>query len=452
MLSSCYNDENDIAKVIKASNFDEYFFLQPGICNCGHGACNDKWYDLCPREDVNCNSSGCPTENPQKYISDDGVIQWKDGESITFQSRNTILKSGQGFIGFRLGSVPGFGSDGEPLDKDTTIWNSIWLMGVDQKNECDGDSCLEIDIYEDMRCGCDWQWWKAPKMSIHDWAQGQAGPASGDGCFGLYLDGTPEGTPVCKDKNIITSPTKTWPNGWENAKGRIFNNASWYTFITGKKPNVKVYIGVSLDGWLPSGPNDVSAEIIKNKSDFLIESPDGAIKGGSEGGYQFSVTSTSKSDQPLSDDNKWHIPCISVIDTGAASQAPNPPPTSPPPPSPSPQKINQNPPSQPPPQPPPMQPPPMQPQPPTKHDASKSACSANKGCVHLAGDCCPTPSGTNLACCDNVETYKIESSNVDPDPSKCKVAGVKKSMTIAIIITLIVGLGLIIMIHSSMKR
>ena len=418
MSTSCFNDENDIAKVITAANFDKYFFLNTGICNCGHGACNNKHYDLCPYGEENCDSSGCPSTNAVEYIPQDGVIQWKDGKSISFQTQKPILTSGQGFVGFRLKSVPGMNENGDPTSSDTNIWNSIWLMGVDQQNQCDGDSCLEIDIYEDMRCGCDWNWWNSPKMSIHDWAQGQSGPASGDGCFGMYLNGQVEETPTCKGKNIITKASKMWPMGWDNAKTKVYKNASWYTLITGTKPNVKVYIGVSLDGWLPSGPSEATVDAVKEKSDFLMESPDGSITGGSKGGFKFSLTSTSTNNTVPTENTDWNIPCISVIDTGnLPKEEDHSKPDMPHLPEHMPHFGRKHPHNTSKPPPPPLPSPPAPPPSPSNQDTTDDpSCSSYPQCSHLAGDCCPTTSGIYLGCCQrphqSIENYTPEDGDV----------------------------------------
>ena len=61
---------------------------------------------------------GCPTD-PSEFISGPGIIEWKNGQSLTFRTKNPVLPSGEGFLGFKLNSVP----------MNSNIWNSIWLMG-----------------------------------------------------------------------------------------------------------------------------------------------------------------------------------------------------------------------------------------------------------------------------------------------------------------------------------
>lgn len=311
--------------LIRASTFDQFFVIDTGVDNCTRGITKD------------FKSTGCPTTNIAAYIPEPGKIIWKDGQSITFRTKEPILKSGQGFVGFVLDKVP----VGE------TYWNSIWLMGPNQHQMCMGDSCFEIDIYEMMESGQ--QWWSAPKISFHDWGrqrvncsdihenfecerrgctfekhtEPKCGPDKavlGEGCFGLYLDSHVEGQ-SCSGKNIITKPSKEWPRGWEfvpKGQSKMPSGASWFAMVTGPAKNgsnagnVSATVGISLSGWLPKDKGDLKH--YREHADFLVETPIHSVKGNTVGGFYLCLTSTAKPDKSPADGSFWKIPAMSVID------------------------------------------------------------------------------------------------------------------------------------------
>jgi len=268
--------------VIDKQNFNTYFKLNTGIANCKQG--------IIP----GASSTGCPAFS-EAFIPSPGQIVWQGGHSLTFQTNEAVLWSGQGFVGFKLNSVP----------EGPTEWNSIWLIGKDQYESCTGNSCLEIDIYEMMNSGEGW--WSSPKISLHDWKRGQDG-----GCFGLYLDGSLEGN-TCTGKNIIKSASKWWPSN-RDWRSSLYKGASWFTLITKQNGSVKVYVGINLSGWLPSSQADISVDTVKNNADFLVESPDNSIKGDTQGGFLLSLSSTAVPGKQPADGSRWDIPVITVID------------------------------------------------------------------------------------------------------------------------------------------
>ena len=249
-----FGTSSSLPNIISNDNFDQYFMVDTGIANCS-------------------NQSGCPT-NTSEYITSPGIIEWKNGKSITFRTKNPVLPSGQGFLGFKLNSVP--------MNKN--IWNSIWLMGKNMGHSTCGP-CLEIDIYELMN-----QWWNGvPKISFHDWPSGLgAEPKNDQGCFGIYLNGG-IGDGTCNNKygNII----KNW--NWNSVQSKIYSGASWYTLVTKDSSGPLIYVGISLKGWLPISNQEISLEHIKNNSDFLVSSGSGNIKGNPSGGFYFCLTSTT---------------------------------------------------------------------------------------------------------------------------------------------------------------
>ena len=274
---------------INSQNFKNFFQVDTGINNCTDG--------LLP----GWQSTGCPDFSTE-YIPAEGEIVWENGQSLTFRTHEPILKNG-GFIGFIMNGVP------NPMDK--TFWNSIWLVGKDQKLECAGQSCVEIDIYEHMWVGThDGGWWPTPKMSIHDWYQGPNKPATDMGCFGLYLNGSVEGKD-CKTKNIITNATVPWQ--WGDVQDKVYTNASWFAWI-GNDQNKKIAIGINLDGWLPESKKEASYDVLKTKADFMIESPPNTIKGSLEGGFYLAVSSTANPDKHPDDGSKYNLGSFQIWD------------------------------------------------------------------------------------------------------------------------------------------
>ena len=280
ILYNCFNcpkienfgSSSSLPNQITADNFDQYFMVDHGIANCNNG-------------------SGCP-QNAKDYITGPGIIEWKNKQSATFRTKNAVLPSGYGFLGFKLNSVPTGSND---------IWNSIWLMGMNQGRSSCGP-CLEIDIYEDMK-----QWWSAPKLSFHDWPDGHghgtAKKDGSDGCFGVYLNGQiGDGTCGQTYGKII----KNW--NWNSAQSKIYNGATWYTLITKQNNNPLVYIGISLNGWLPRSKQEATYNNVYKNSDFLISSDAGNIQGNPQGGYFFCITSTATTAPP--DGEKYDIPLI----------------------------------------------------------------------------------------------------------------------------------------------
>lgn len=280
-----FGTSSSLPNIISNDNFDQYFMVDTGIANCS-------------------NQSGCPT-NVSEYITSPGIIEWKNGKSITFRTKNAVLPSGEGFIGFKLNSVP--------MNKN--IWNSIWLMGKNMGHSTCGP-CLEIDIYELMN-----QWWNGvPKISFHDWPSGLgAQPKSDQGCFGIYLNGgIGDGTCNSKYGNII----KNW--NWNSVQSKIYNGASWYTLATKDSYGPLIYVGISLNGWLPKSNQELSLDNIKNNSDFLVSSGSGNIKGNPVGGFYFCLTSTTSSNDNFTS-TKWNIPEIVNYDgLPSSNQIPEP--------------------------------------------------------------------------------------------------------------------------------
>ena len=278
-----FSTSSALPNIITSDNFNKYFMVDTGIANCS-------------------NQSGCPT-NATDYITEPGIIEWKNGKSITFRTINPVLPSGEGFLGFKLNEVP--------MNKN--IWNSIWLMGKNMGHSTCGP-CLEIDIYELMN-----QWWKGiPKISFHDWPNGLgAKPDNTQGCFGIYLNGNiGDGTCNSKYGEII----KNW--NWNLVQSKIYSGATWYTFVTKDSKGILVYVGISLNGWLPKTKNDVTLSNIKNNSDFLVSSGSGNIKGDTNGGFFFCLTSTTSGNDTF-ESTKWNIPEIVNYD-GAISSNPLP--------------------------------------------------------------------------------------------------------------------------------
>ena len=131
ILYNCFNcpkienfgSSSSLPNQITADTFDQYFMVDHGIANCGNG-------------------TGCP-DNAQDYITGPGIIEWKGGKSATFRTKNVVLPSGYGFLGFKFNSVPTGGSG---------LWTSIWLMGKDNNGSNTTGSLLEVDIYENNKC------------------------------------------------------------------------------------------------------------------------------------------------------------------------------------------------------------------------------------------------------------------------------------------------------------
>jgi hypothetical protein len=269
-----FTSTNALPNIISASNFNQYFTVDSGIANCN-------------------NESGCP-KDAINYIADPGKIIWKNGQSPTFRTKNAVLPSGTGFVGFKLNSVP----------MDNNIWNSIWLMGKNMGHSTCGP-CLEIDIYELMN-----QWWNGvPKISFHDWPNGKgASPKNEQGCFGIYLNGN-IGDGTCSNKygNII----KNW--NWNSIKSKIYTGATWFTLVTKDSKGTLVYVGISLNGWLPKTKSEATYENIFTNSDFLLTSGSGNIKGDPKGGFFFCLTSTNSGNNNLSS-KYWDIPEIVNFD------------------------------------------------------------------------------------------------------------------------------------------
>lgn len=286
-LEECFEiagpSRSAVPSLINASNVDSYFKNNPGIFNCNDksGSSSNPMIPI----------TQCPAPPFAPFVREPGKIYWNNSESPVFQSRNPIFtrNNSGGFFGFRLSSVP----------TGDTYWNSIWLISPDVPS-----GGLEIDVYEMMHRR---SWWLSPKLSIHDYSNDDLhkGP-----CFGLYLNGDVEGG-TCTT-NVITNATNSWD--WTQVENRIYNGASWYTRVSNETGQVKVYIGLNLDGWLPFSAQEASIENVKNRSDFLIESPDGSIKASLEGGFWVSLASTAVSYLSPNNTAHWHVPCITAID------------------------------------------------------------------------------------------------------------------------------------------
>lgn len=278
-----------LPNIISADNFDQYFTVDTGIANC-------------------TNASGCPSD-ASGYITCDGVIDWQKGKSATFRTKNPVLPSGYGFVGFKLNSVP--------MGKN--VWNSIWLMGKDNNGTSSIGSLLEIDIYELNNT-----WWgnngtniTVPKISFHDWQDGNgAKPKSDQGCFGVMLSGSTGGTNTATKQHSHCGGkiVKNWT--WNLAKSQIYDGASWYTLVTKDSNNNKplVYVGISLKGWLPKSKSEATYKNVLANSDFLVSSGEGNIQGDPRGGYFFCLTSTTSSGDVS---GEWNIPCIVNYDEKA---------------------------------------------------------------------------------------------------------------------------------------
>ena len=75
-----------------------------------------------------------------------------------------------------------------------------------------------------------------------------------------------------------------------------------------------MYVGINLNGWLPTSKSQATIENVKAHADFLVESPAGSIQGGTKGGFLLSFTSTANPGHTPPDNTGWDIPCMSVID------------------------------------------------------------------------------------------------------------------------------------------
>lgn len=276
-----FTTNSALPNIISTENFDQYFVYDSGISNCRNG-------------------TGCPS-NPKDYITNPGTIIWKNGQSATFRTKNPVLPSGEGFVGFKLNSVP----------MGQKIWNSIWLMGKNAGRAGCGP-CLEIDIYELNNT-----WWgnngtsiTVPKISFHDWPSGNgAMPKNNQGCFGVMLSGSVGGW----DNNTKSMShcggeiIKNW--NWNSVKSQIYNGATWYTLVTKDNNNKPlVYVGISLKGWLPKNKNEYNYANVLANSDFLVSSGVGNIDGDPKGGFFFCLTSTSNDGSSVS--GEWKIPEI----------------------------------------------------------------------------------------------------------------------------------------------
>lgn len=292
-----------LPNIILADNFDQYFTVDTGIANCTNASSS-----ICPnRAKKSLEKCGCPSD-ASDYITSAGVIDWQKGKSATFRTKNPVLPSGYGFVGFKLNSVP--------MGKN--VWNSIWLMGKDNcGSDCSLGSLLEIDIYELNNT-----WWRnngtnitVPKISFHDWQDGNgAKPKSDQGCFGVMLSGSTGGTNTATKQHSHCGGkiVKNW--NWNLAKSQIYDGASWYTLVT-KDSNNKplVYVGISLKGWLPKKGEATYTNVHAN-SDFLVSSGEGNIQGDPRGGYFFCLTSTTSSGDVS---GEWNIPWIVNYDEKA---------------------------------------------------------------------------------------------------------------------------------------
>ena len=108
--NKCYSNSDTIPTVITAENWSKYFTVDTGIANCNSNS------------NLGGKGTGCPTD-VESYIKGPGIITWANGQSPTFRTKNPILSSGNGFVGFKLNSVPGFDGKGNAIDAN--IWNSI---------------------------------------------------------------------------------------------------------------------------------------------------------------------------------------------------------------------------------------------------------------------------------------------------------------------------------------
>ena len=293
-----------LPNIISAANFDQYFTVDTGIANCTNASSS-----ICPnRAKKSLEKCGCPSD-ASDYITSAGVIDWQKGKSATFRTKNPVLPSGYGFVGFKLNSVP--------MGKN--VWNSIWLMGKDNcGSDCSLGSLLEIDIYELNNT-----WWRnngtnitVPKISFHDWQDGNgAKPKSDQGCFGVMLSGSTGGTNTATKQHSHCGGkiVKNW--NWNLAKSQIYDGASWYTLVT-KDSNNKplVYVGISLKGWLPKSKSEATYTNVHANSDFLVSSGEGNIQGDPRGGYFFCLTSTTSSGDVS---GEWNIPWIVNYDEKA---------------------------------------------------------------------------------------------------------------------------------------
>ena len=262
---------------------------------------------------------------------------------LTFESKNPVLTSGEGFFGFKLFNVPGFGSStGELGTSISSIWNSIWLMGVDQFTQCisKNGNCLEIDIYEVMSSQNltnpndnfkDYAFGfnnynnngqleadgkvisptniasPIPQISVHDWgrdiidANNVCNPyVTSNGCISKLLNNSNGGNGIeCNINNInnignlmkiIKKPTNNYWVG--DLRTKMYNGASWYTVVYNLNNNIVVFVGISTSGWLPSSKSDVKYANLISNSDFLVQTAYKTIVGKTNGGFKVLITST----------------------------------------------------------------------------------------------------------------------------------------------------------------